>query len=339
MKSILVLGATGNLGAYISLHFQKLGWRVIAASRRKDDNGFFADYDIPYYSVDLKDKNSFNQLPTDIDVVADFAGDLPASMEGYYGEKYIDSIITGTYNVLEWIRINHIPRIIFPQTLFDVHYLFGSRDPISADAEKRVPIEGDHQMYVIAKIAAVEMIEMYHREFGLERFIVRLSKVYQYHPNHYTFTDGKKCLINDWFFISKAEKGEPIEIWGDPTRILETCHVEDFLQIIEKCAIANHDGGIYNIGSGGSSLDERIRTIIDVFAVDGKKSEISYAPEKPLCSQYVLDITKTKNELGYEPKYNWRDYCVWLKNERKVQRFAKIWGTEEDYSLIENELP
>ena len=68
-----------------------------------------------------------------------------------------------------------------------------------------------------------------------------------------------------------------------------------------------------------------------MFAVDGKKSEVSYAPEKPLCSQYVLDITKTKKELGYEPKYNWRDYCVWLKNERKIQRFAKIWGTEEDY--------
>ena len=331
MKSILVLGATGNLGAYITLHFHKLGWRVIAASRRKNDNGFFADYNIPYYSVDLNDKYSFNQLPTDIDVVADFAGDLPASMEGYNGEKYINSIIYGTYNVLEWIRKNQIPRIIFPQTLFDVYYLFGNREPISADAEKRVPLEGDHQMYVITKIAAVEMIEHYHREIGLERFIVRLSKVYQYHPNHYTFTNGKKCLINDWFFISKAEKGEPIEIWGDPTRILETCHVEDFLQIIEKCATVNHNGGIYNIGSGGSSLEERIRAIIDVFAVDGKKSEVSYAPEKPFCSQYVLDITKTKKELGYEPKYSWRDYCVWLKNERKVQRFAKIWGTEEDY--------
>lgn len=331
MKSILVLGATGNLGAYITLHFHKLGWRVIAASRRKNDNGFFSDYSIPYYSVNIIDKNSFNQLPTDIDVVADFAGDLPASMEGYHGEKYIDSIIYGTYNVLEWMRKNHIPRIIFPQTLFDVHYLFGNRVPISADAEKRVPLEGDHQMYVIAKIAAVEMIEMYHRNYDLERFIVRLSKVYQYHPNHYTYTDGKKSLINDWFFISKAEAGEPIEIWGDPTRILETCHVEDFLQIIEKCAAANHAGGIYNIGSGGSSLEERIRDIIDVFAIDGKKSEVSYAPEKPLCSQYVLDITKTKKELGYEPKYKWHDYCVWLKNERKVQRFAKIWGTEEDY--------
>lgn len=331
MKKILVLGATGNLGAYITLHFHKLGWKVYAASRRKNDNGFFADYDIPYFPVDITNRDSFRNLPTDIDVVADFAGDLPASMEGYNGEKYIDTVIKGTYNVLEWMRENKIPRLIFPQTLFDVHYLFGTKEPISADAEKRVPLSGDHQMYVIAKIAAVEMIEQYHREFGLERFVVRLSKVYQYHPNHYTFTDGKRTLINDWFFISKAEKGEPIQIWGDPTRILETCHVEDFLQIIEKCATAGHSGGIYNIGSGGSSLEERIRTIVDVFAKDGKKSEISYSPDKPLCSQYVLDITKTCRELGYEPRYNWRDYCVWLKKERELQRFKKIWGTEADY--------
>lgn len=331
MKSILVLGATGNLGAYVTLHFRKLGWRVVAAGRRKDDGGFFADYGIPYFSVDITDKESFAKLPADMDVVADFAGDLPASMEGYEAERYINSIVKGTFNVLEWMRANSVPRIIFPQTLFDVHYLFGSREPISADAEKRVPLSGDHQMYVIAKMAAVEMIEMYHREHGLERFIVRLSKVYQYHPNHYTFTDGKKTLINDWFFISKAEKGEPIEIWGDPTRVLETCHVEDFLQIIEKCATATHDGGIYNIGSGGSSLEERIRAIIDVFGADGHKSEVTYAPDKPLCSQYILDISKTKKELGYEPKYNWHDYCVWLKRERAAQRFAKLWGTEADY--------
>lgn len=331
MKRILVLGATGNLGAYVTLHFHKLGWEVVAASRRKNDNGFFADYNIPYYSVDLTKREDFDKLPTDIDVVADFAGDLPASMEGYCGERYIDSIMKGTYNVLEWMRINKIPRLIFPETLFDVYYLFGSREPISADAEKRVPLEGDHQLYVIAKMAACEMIEMYHREHGLERFIIRLSKVYQYHPNHYTFTDGKKTLINDWLFIGKAERGEPIEIWGDETRILETCHVEDFLQIIEKSATVNHDGGIYNIGSGGSSLQERVLAIVDVFGKEGNKSVVTYDRSKKLCSQYVLDISKTKKELGYEPKYNWHDYCVWLKKEREAQRFAKIWGTEADY--------
>lgn len=331
MKKILVLGATGNLGAYVTLHFHKLGWNVVAASRRKDDNGFFADYGIEYFLVDITKAGNFDVLPVDFDVVADFAGDLPASMEGYCGERYIDSIMKGTYNVLEWMRINKIPRLIFPQTLFDVYYLFGSREPISADAEKRVPLEGDHQLYVIAKMAACEMIEMYHREHGLERFIIRLSKVYQYHPNHYTFTDGKKMLINDWLFIGKAERGEPIEIWGDETRILETCHVEDFLQIIEKSATVNHDGGIYNIGSGGSSLQERVLAIVDVFGKEGNKSVVTYDRSKKLCSQYVLDISKTKKELGYEPKYNWHDYCVWLKKEREAQRFVKIWGTEADY--------
>ena len=41
MKTILILGATGTLGAYISLHFHKIGYRVIAVGHRKDDNGFF----------------------------------------------------------------------------------------------------------------------------------------------------------------------------------------------------------------------------------------------------------------------------------------------------------
>lgn len=40
MKTIMVFGATGLLGAYISLHFHGKGWKVIAVGRRKSDNGF-----------------------------------------------------------------------------------------------------------------------------------------------------------------------------------------------------------------------------------------------------------------------------------------------------------
>lgn len=40
MKTILIFGATGTLGAYISLHFHKLGYRVLAVGHRKSDNGF-----------------------------------------------------------------------------------------------------------------------------------------------------------------------------------------------------------------------------------------------------------------------------------------------------------
>lgn len=128
MKTIMVFGATGLLGAYISLHFHGKGWKVIAVGRRKSDNGFFAGYGIPYYSVDIIMKDEFGKLPKDhIDVVAHFAGDLPASMEGYDGIRYIDSILKGTYNVLQFMHENGIPKIIFPQSLFDISYLFGRR--------------------------------------------------------------------------------------------------------------------------------------------------------------------------------------------------------------------
>lgn len=331
-KTILVFGATGTLGAYISLHFKEIGYQVIAVGHRKNDNGFFADYDIPYYSVDITQKEEFAILPSgNIDVVAHFAGSLPASMRGYDGSLYIDSVIKGTYNVLEYMRNSGIPKIIYPQSLFDVSYMFGSKIPIPADSEKRAPLEGDHAMYVIAKIAAVNIIEHYYKVYGIKRFILRLSRVYVYHPNPYTYTDGERVMISDRLLIKKAENGEPIEIWGDPNRLLETCCVEDFLQIVEKCAESDKDGGLYNIGSGGSTLDERIHAIVDIFSNPDNKSTITYEPKKRSAMQFVLDISKTKSELGYEPKFSWRDFCVWFLKQRKLQRFAKLWGTEKDY--------
>ena len=46
MKTVIVFGATGNLGAYIALHLKEKGYNVIAVGRRKDDNGFFQRYEV-----------------------------------------------------------------------------------------------------------------------------------------------------------------------------------------------------------------------------------------------------------------------------------------------------
>lgn len=255
MKTIMVFGATGLLGAYISLHFHGKGWKVIAVGRRKSDNGFFAGYGIPYYSVDIIMKDEFGKLPKDhIDVVAHFAGDLPASMEGYDGIRYIDSILKGTYNVLQFMHENGIPKIIFPQSLFDISYLFGSKTPIPADSVRKAPLEGDHAMYVVCKNAAVDVIEHFYKVWGIKRFILRLSRVYAYHPNPYTYREGNKVMVSDRLLMKWAEEGKPIAIWGEPDRLLETCAMPDFLQIVEKCADSGLDGGLYNIGSGGSTL-------------------------------------------------------------------------------------
>ncbi|MCP9612682.1 NAD-dependent epimerase/dehydratase family protein [Coprobacter tertius] len=331
-KNIVVFGATGTLGTHIAVHFKNLGYRVYAVGHRSNDNGFFADYDIPYFSVDIADEAQFEKLPHEnIYAVLHFAGALPASMEGYSPALYIDSIVKGTLNVLEYTRKCGAEKIVFPQSLFDISYLFGTKEPIPADAERRAPMSGDHAVYVIAKMAAVDLIEHYYHKYGIKRFILRLSRIYMFHPNPYTFTDGVKCLISDRYLIDRAMKGEKIEIWGDPDRLLETICVKDFLQIVQKSVESSLDGGIYNVGSGGSTLRQRIFDIVDVFSPDDRKSPIVYCPEKKNSQQFVLDISKTMRELGYRPQYDWKAYLLDFKKEMEEQPFKKLWGTTEDY--------
>lgn len=101
MKKIVVFGATGNLGAYISVHMKEQGYDVIAVGHRKNDNNFFADRGMSYYSVDIKDPKAFDILPKDdIYAVAHFASSLP-SRYAFDPIDLFESITIGTLNVLK----------------------------------------------------------------------------------------------------------------------------------------------------------------------------------------------------------------------------------------------
>ena len=85
------------------------------------------------------------------------------------------------------------------------------------------------------------------------------------------------------------------------------------------------------MGNGGASLEERVLAIRDVFCSPGNVSEVVYYPEKANCTQYVLDIEKTKKDLGYEPQFTWKDYLKNLKWHMENQPNKDIWGRFEDY--------
>ena len=80
MKTVVVFGATGNLGAYVSMKLKDDGYNVVAVGGRKSDNGFFAEHGMSYYSVNIKEKASFDVLKEigDVHAVCHFAGSLPS---------------------------------------------------------------------------------------------------------------------------------------------------------------------------------------------------------------------------------------------------------------------
>ena len=122
-KKIIIFGATGNVGSYLfkyaTEYFNHDEYEVIASGRRQTD--FLTKRGYEYYSVDLTKSEELDKLPTDnVYAVMLLASEIPSYMDNYDAKKYIDSIIIGGYNVLEYCRKNHVDRLLYTQTVFDI---------------------------------------------------------------------------------------------------------------------------------------------------------------------------------------------------------------------------
>lgn len=331
-RRVVVFGATGTVGAYAALALKKDGYDVLAVGKRKSDNGFFAGHGIKYISIDITQKEEFDKLPDEVYAVVHLAGAVPARMEGYHPQKYIDTIITGTLNVLNYCQAAKADRIIFAQSISDVAYLCKNNAVIDADAPRRFPTNNDHSIYSICKNAAVDMIEHYYVKFGLKRYILRFPNIYVFHPNPFYYLNGEKRWQSYRFLIEKAKRGEDIELWGNPELKRDIVYVKDCAQIISKSVSTSATGGMYNVGTGkGTTMREQIEGIVEVFSPKEKQSEIILRPDKPDSISYIMDVTKTIEELGYNPEYDYISYLQDMKQEMELEPFSLLWGSASEY--------
>ncbi len=331
-KKVVVFGATGNLGAYITSYLNENDYEIIAVGHRNSDNGYFSSKGMSYYSVNIKDPKSFEILPQkDIYAVAHFASSLPSRYD-YDPIDLFESITIGTNNVLNYMKKCGCKKIVFPQTPSDMAKYHNNGSVIPEDSTRHFPLTGDHSVYTIAKNAAVDLIEHYHAEYGFSRFILRFFTIYEYHPNPYHYADYKKRMMPFRMLMNRAENSLPIEIWGNCKKAKEMVYVKDFIRLVKLCIDSELPGGIYNVGNGWQvSLEDQIKGIIEVFSPADKKSEIIYCPEKPDPLENAFDITKITHELGYRPEYSYMDQLRDLKKEMELEPFALLWGKKEDY--------
>lgn len=326
MKKIIIFGASGDTGQYFVRyfleHYKGNEYQIIATGTR--ETSCFGQWGVPYYRVDITNKEEFSKLPKDIYAVVNLAGAMPARMKGYNPYKYIDVNITGNLNILEYCRENNADRILFAQSFGDIKD-YGEENPLlTVDLPRKFSFTSDHTIYVMSKNFAVDMIENYHQMYGLKKFIFRLPTIYLYSSVDTFYVDGKVRKIGYRQLIDKASAGETIEVWGNPDRVKDMVYVKDFCQMLYKAVFVNRECGYYNVGTGiGTSLIDQIKGMIEVFGEDGKKSKIVMRPDKPNAPQYIMDITPAVKELGYEPQYSYLDM---LRDFKKEMQQAVITG-------------
>lgn len=333
-KKVVIFGATGKVGCYTALYLKEMGYDVVAVGKRKSDNGFFADYGIEFFSVDIMDRASFIVLPQeDVYAVIHMAATLPATMAGYDPRIYVEENICGTMNVLDYAVSAGVRRFVFPKSWSDILYLTGSLKPIDADAIVRFPLNNDHTIYAITKNAACDIIQHYSVKYDFKYYVLRFPNIFCYHPNPTYYVDGVKRWTGQRAIIEQAKRGDDIELWGNPEASRDVFYVKDCVQIVEKCLSANGKSGTYNVGTGWVvSRKEQIQGLIDVFGNKKHPSKIVIRADKPDSPTYLLDISKTISELGYKPKYDYLSYLKDFKKEMEINRFEKLWGKESDYT-------
>ena len=100
-------------------------------------------------------------------------------------------------------------------------------------------------------------------------------------------------------FGKNISENNPLTIFGDGKAIRDFIHVDDVVDAI--ILSMKSTSGIYNIASGnGTSITDLAKLLIESF---GKNSKIVYQPARKGEIIYsVSDITKSQNELGFNPK-------------------------------------
>lgn len=180
-------------------------------------------------------------------------------------------------------------------------------------------------IYGASKLAAEQLFRLYAGAYGLPIVIIRSGTVYG---------EGMRRNQVVSIFLKQALLNEPITIEGDGSKkSRDLNYVANLVDGIMKALYNGRNGSIYNIASGTETFLEQLAKVIKIVTMS--KSDIITKEERVGESglRLVLDITKAKNELGYEPKVNLVDGLMLTARDILDELHAKGLISDEEYKM------
>lgn len=289
--TIVVAGATGLAGSAIVRAFEKAGKEVVGINRSV---------------VDLLDLSATKKFLKDVapSIVIDAAARVGGiGANNAFPVEFLTDNIRIQSNLMDAAHEAKVGRFIFLGS--SCIYPRDCAQPIKEEYLMTGPLETTNSAYAIAKIAGIELINSYRKEYGHKW--ISLMPTNLYGPNDNFELQGSHVLpafIRR--FVEATEKNAPTEtLWGTGAPKREFLHVDDLANAV-LVASEKYDSSMHlNIGSGQDlSIKELAELVADIA---GYKGEIKWDSSKPDGTpRKVLDVTKAKS-LGWSPAISLRD--------------------------------
>jgi GDP-L-fucose synthase len=283
--TILVAGATGLAGSAIIRELTRLNKEVIGISSK---------------DLNLLDRNATFDFFSKVkpNVVIDAAAKVGGiGANNAFPVEFLSNNIQIQTNLMDASHSVGVDRFIFLGS--NCIYPKNCPQPIKEEYILTGLLEPTNSAYAIAKLAGIELIKSYRKEYG-HRWI-SVMPVNLYGPNDNFDLESSHvfpALIRK-FVDAVRNKDEVVTIWGTGNPLREFLHADDLAKAIVVCLEKYDADQQINIGTG---IDITIRDLAQKIAnITGFQGELSWDfSREDGTPQKILDIQKITN-LGWKP--------------------------------------
>ena len=286
--TILVAGATGLAGSAIVREITRIGRPVVGISSK---------------DVDLLDRNAtFNYIsklkPNSIIDAAAKVGGISAN--NTYPVEFLSENIRIQTNLIDAAHSANVEKFVFLAS--SCVYPKSCPQPIKEEYVLTGALESTNSAYAIAKLAGIELIKAYRKEFGRRWISVMPTNLYGPNDNFDLESSHVFPALIRKFIEAKKSGASSVDLWGTGKPRREFLHVDDLAKAIIVCLDKYDSDQQINIGIGiDLTIAELAKKIAENIGFSGSINwDVTREDGTP---QKVLDIQKITN-LGWKPTIN-----------------------------------
>ena len=282
---ILVTGSSGTIGTRLCEKLLEENYAIIGVDLKP--NRWNDRINKLTIIGDLRDKETFKNLPKDVDLAVHLAANARV-----YNLVVDPSLARDNFeilfNTLEFCRRNDIKRFIFASS----REVYGNSNQI-VHSENEAYVRNCESPYAASKIGGEALVHAYQQCYGINFIIIRFSNVYG------MYDDSDRVIP---LFIKLAKENRDLVVYGKE-KLLDFTYIDDAISGVLKC-IENFDqvkNDVFNIASGKAISIVELAQLIRKYMHSKSKIVIKESRTGEVM-KFIADISKAKEKLGYEPK-------------------------------------
>ncbi|MEH7590390.1 dTDP-glucose 4,6-dehydratase [Priestia megaterium] len=238
----------------------------------------------------VKNKDMERVMDQQYEAIIHFAAESHVDNSINNADKFIQTNINGTYQLLQNLMKGYFKRMIHVST----DEVYGTLTSTQLPFTEQSPIAPNNP-YSATKASSDLLVRSYYETFKLPVITTRCSN------NFGPFQNIEKFIPT---IIHKACKNRRIPLYGDGLQIRDWLFVEDHCRAIHLIMEKGVFGEVYNIGGGNERKNiEIVKKILEIM----RKSEdlIEFVEDrKGHDRRYAIDSSKLQNKLGWKQTYS-----------------------------------